>query len=73
MGKLRQENREMSEQLTSDQMSVEEALLLASVSTDEQNPYVEALKLLGREYYKSSITIIRQANELRKLQQREGV
>jgi hypothetical protein len=49
-------------------MTLQEALLLASVETDEPVERLRlALKLLGHEYHKQSLLVIRQGLMLRKL------
>jgi hypothetical protein len=52
----------------SEQMTLQEALLLASVKTDEPAERLRlALKLLGQEYHKQSLLVVRQGLMLRKL------
>jgi hypothetical protein len=52
----------------SEQMTLQEALLLASVKTDEPAERLRlALKLLGTEYHKQSLLVVRQGLMLRKL------
>jgi hypothetical protein len=59
----------MSEQATKEAMTLQEALLLASVETDEPADRLHlALKILGQEYHKQSLFIVRQGLMLRKLQ-----
>jgi hypothetical protein len=54
--------------MNDDTMTLQEALLLASVETDEPAERLRlALKLLGQEYHKQSLLVIRQGLMLRKL------
>lgn len=56
-------------------MTMEEALLLASVATKQQpdDPYRVALRLLGQEYHKQQLYIIKQGHQIRKLQRMSHV
>jgi hypothetical protein len=54
--------------MNDDTMTLQEALLLASVETDEPVERLRlALKLLGQEYHKQSLLVIRQGLMLRKM------
>lgn len=56
-----------------DTMTLQEALLLASIETDEPTERLRvALKILGQEYHKQSLLVIRQGLTIRRLQ-RSGV
>ncbi len=58
---------------TAEDMTLEAALLLASMSTEDPGDlYRMALKLLGQEYHKQQLYIIKQGHQIRKLQ-RSGV
>jgi len=55
---------------TVDQMTLEEALMLASLATRgmERDPHRIALHLLGREYHKQQLYLIKLGHKVRKLQ-----
>jgi hypothetical protein len=58
----------MSE-VTDERMTLQEALLLASIETNESSDQLRlALRLLGQEYHKQSMLVTRQAILIRKLQ-----
>lgn len=63
----------MSEQVTKEDMTLEEALLLASVAPFTlSDRYQAALRLLAQEYHRQQLYIIKQGHQIRKLQ-RSGV
>jgi len=52
-------------------MSLEEALLLASLARDDKNPYVQALKVVGYHFSIAAKKLIQQEKTIRKLEWRK--
>ena len=64
----------MSAEVTTEDMTLEEALLLASIAPSAiGDTYQAALRLLAKEYHKQQLYIIKQGHQIRKLQRMSPV